>query len=1154
MRSLEDHLSPHELASLPDSLAALAAAGPEQQQLSQHLRQCEVCKNLAQIHWSLGNLPPRGASFARKDCPAREVWLECATGLRAGDVDTLLSHASTCAACAGELKEAMILMDETGAEVAEQDLASATPAWQREMGRKLAELSAQAGIPEQSPRTGKVIAWKPTRVQGTRLWGGLAAGLALAMVMITGLWVRSSHSDARLLAIAYDRQRLTELRIPGGHDVPLAPFTRGSGSHEREPRELHELSARVDANLESSPQSPYWHQMLGRVGILRHDPRAALDDFRLAESEAVTANQQLPGILEDLGDALQEKGEITGDPNYYREAAENYTLQLADHPADIAVLYFNRALCWEHTGLTQNALDDYRSALAVERDPQWRRLIQAKIDALAAHATVSQTDGYEAALVLALEKLLPQWEGSDEVRSEVRRTAALGLAHHDHWLGDWIASAHTVTTQQADLHVSSAIAAAHAGHYQDLQTEAQKALALYARARNAPGETRARQLQVYALQRLGLARDCRDGAAKLAVGQALKWYPGIHAQLLIDEGGCEGRLEDYGSSLHHFREAEAVSLAARLPFANLTAIASEAELLTASGMDSAAWKRDATGVDGCERLGCGTRSEYSMLYNMVVIAQHLGEDHVAALLMRTAVRLSAATGNPVANAFAFETLATLEGKVGDYAGASRDFADAFNIAHRAGGKIAPLYQAVWQTDQAQLLSRLGDPAAALQLLASCTPVLLASDYTPGRISAYRELSTAELASGRTSDALENSRLAVAEAERSLSSLHSTLEKEQWTRDNADVYADLVNVYLKRGDSNAALATWERYRAAPFLGRTAIATAASDAPANEVIVIARVKESYVGWLARTRPLVAERTVVLGDRQQLLTLAATLYRLCTDRNSSIDDLHTLGTGLYRSLLGPLDSQANRGRHLWIDLDPSLQTIPLLALTTDSHDWLANQAQVTLLAPWWSIAEPASLEEPALDPSLRILIVNAFTGDEATGSEAAEVARQFHASVLISGPEATQSAVLRALPSAELFHFSGHASPGDEAELIVAPGGTPNAGGLTPPALSSLRLAACRVAVLAACNTSSADPGQVEPPPDLRNALLQAGARTVIASNWDVDNASTRALMLAFYKQAGPRASPSLALQLAQQSIASTAAWRHPFYWAAFQSFTQ
>ena len=69
-------------------------------------------------------------------------------------------------------------------------------------------------------------------------------------------------------------------------------------------------------------------------------------------------------------------------------------------------------------------------------------------------------------------------------------------------------------------------------------------------------------------------------------------------------------------------------------------------------------------------------------------------------------------------------------------------------------------------------------------------------------------------------------------------------------------------------------------------------------------------------------------------------------------------------------------------------------------------------------------------------------------------------------------------------------------------------------------------------------------------LTRAFIYAGAPTVIASLWSVDDAATETLMVAFYKhwlQDGM--SKAQALQAAQADVRREPRWASPFYWAGF-----
>jgi CHAT domain-containing protein len=70
-------------------------------------------------------------------------------------------------------------------------------------------------------------------------------------------------------------------------------------------------------------------------------------------------------------------------------------------------------------------------------------------------------------------------------------------------------------------------------------------------------------------------------------------------------------------------------------------------------------------------------------------------------------------------------------------------------------------------------------------------------------------------------------------------------------------------------------------------------------------------------------------------------------------------------------------------------------------------------------------------------------------------------------------------------------------------------------------------------------------------LTRAFLHAGAGSVVATLWPVDDWATAALMERFYESYRPGDDPSAALALAQRNVMATPATGHPFYWAGLVS---
>lgn len=104
------------------------------------------------------------------------------------------------------------------------------------------------------------------------------------------------------------------------------------------------------------------------------------------------------------------------------------------------------------------------------------------------------------------------------------------------------------------------------------------------------------------------------------------------------------------------------------------------------------------------------------------------------------------------------------------------------------------------------------------------------------------------------------------------------------------------------------------------------------------------------------------------------------------------------------------------------------------------------------------------------------------------------------------------------------------------------------LTATEVSSLDLSACRLAVLSACQTSVGAGQSGEGLQSLRRAFHEAGARTVIASLWKVDDEATQQLMHRFYEELWTNGcGPGEALRRARLALMQEK--KDPYYWGAF-----
>ena len=112
-----------------------------------------------------------------------------------------------------------------------------------------------------------------------------------------------------------------------------------------------------------------------------------------------------------------------------------------------------------------------------------------------------------------------------------------------------------------------------------------------------------------------------------------------------------------------------------------------------------------------------------------------------------------------------------------------------------------------------------------------------------------------------------------------------------------------------------------------------------------------------------------------------------------------------------------------------------------------------------------------------------------------------------------------------------------------------GRPVDGFLRLGEIFSLSLRA-RLVTLSACRSARGTELPGEGLMSLTRGFLYAGAGTVLASLWDVDDRATAELMKRFYQAyLQQHLSTPAALRQAQRSLRAEPGWEHPYYWAAF-----
>jgi CHAT domain-containing protein len=313
------------------------------------------------------------------------------------------------------------------------------------------------------------------------------------------------------------------------------------------------------------------------------------------------------------------------------------------------------------------------------------------------------------------------------------------------------------------------------------------------------------------------------------------------------------------------------------------------------------------------------------------------------------------------------------------------------------------------------------------------------------------------------------------------------------------------------------------------------------------------------------------------------------------------------LYQTLIAPVESHLNGVDHLIVVPGAALSSVPLSLLVSqnpgDSHDyssaaWLVKRFAISTMPSARALVtlhEESAHRIPAARPFLGVGapafqgasgvagakaladlsgacraagpvppdLLRALPPLPSTASEVQSVGRQIGggSATILLGAQATE-ANLRAQPLAQygVVYFATHGIlPGElhcegEPSLALSPSATPAAttatdGMLTASEIAQLKLNADLV-VLSACNTAEGGDGlgggALE---GLSDSFFAAGARSVLATHWEVPSAATAALMTNVFAPANRARGLAQALRQAQLSLIAQGAMAHPFNWAAF-----
>jgi CHAT domain-containing protein len=276
--------------------------------------------------------------------------------------------------------------------------------------------------------------------------------------------------------------------------------------------------------------------------------------------------------------------------------------------------------------------------------------------------------------------------------------------------------------------------------------------------------------------------------------------------------------------------------------------------------------------------------------------------------------------------------------------------------------------------------------------------------------------------------------------------------------------------------------------------------------------------------------------------------------------VSPIKNLTDRLYDTLITPIESDIDRADTLVIVPAAELYYLPIHALgrikAGGDLEFLIEKKRIAYLSSADLLNVVTSIKQNYTTPKSATSGVLALGNPDGSLDAATEevdtLRRAFPNTAVYMKDEATLAHFREAVGRARYIHFATHgileADP-KESYLLLA--GEPNK--LSVRALVEntygLSFAGTEIATLSACTTNLGgfDPGAKYS--SLSRAFAKAGAPTVVASLWKVDDNSTRDTMAGFYKQLAAGQPKGEALRRAQLAVMHNPEFAHPYYWSAF-----
>ncbi len=390
----------------------------------------------------------------------------------------------------------------------------------------------------------------------------------------------------------------------------------------------------------------------------------------------------------------------------------------------------------------------------------------------------------------------------------------------------------------------------------------------------------------------------------------------------------------------------------------------------------------------------------------------------------------------------------------------------------------------------------------------------------------------------------------------------------------DLYAELAATWLaQHRPPENVLALWERFRlrshGIPITACRGLALDCEEPQVKaaehlidgnvligQIVLIDRVltykmDETGVSWSEKKVP-----------RREVLDAAQNLGRAVSSPITSAATADRLSAHLSDSLLPHLPANLGLSNSLLLEPDPMLQNLPWPVLSTAGGPLgiqypLSEVRSILLPSPKTETHIYDSRNDSISYSGSHALVVGASVAGEGelplpeVLNEAQHVNQLLHSSGALLGSKATAASVAKALGTATIFHFAGHALQGTQGtELLLAPASPHDEMPWIDEALLRQNPPRqCRLAVLSACATGNRQASGRNPLQNMVDTLSFLGVPQVVATRWQIDSEAAVPFVDSFYRNIAQGTTVAMALTSARRLQFSQSHFNHPYYWGAY-----